>query len=235
MAIRRFEVCHEIKDLKCAYPSAVSIRNAAKGGQRCRKTITRMWISEGIPYAFKGCPAIYDEMRCWLGNQLGVSPKAIGLTGSARTGESLSPIKMGARFGRKSDLDLFLICEPFFLRLREEFTLWAQEYSEGNVNPSSGERKFWDDNFDTLKRNSCKDFVDVRKIPNRGQYKVTRRVYNAMWLLTESLARTHDAPSPKKASLRCYRDWDSAINQISLNLKALAKSLNEQPEPNVSF
>ena len=55
--------------------------------------LSRLWITEGVPWLFLGHAAIYEEMRQWLGECLKVSPKLINMTGSARTGFSMNPKK----------------------------------------------------------------------------------------------------------------------------------------------
>ena len=52
-------------------------------------------------------------------------------------------------------------------------------------------------------------------------YAVAQRVNNAMWALTEKLRVTPDAPVPRKASIRIYRDWKSLVERVRFNLRGV--------------
>ena len=56
-------------------------------------------------------------------------------------------------------------------------------------------------------------------IPSRASYTVAQKTAGWMWRLVEKLALTDNAPKPKKATIRVYQNWESAVAQISLNLK----------------
>ncbi|MFS6701099.1 hypothetical protein, partial [Staphylococcus aureus] len=78
-----------------SYPDVQLIIDAAKnGGNPSKEAIARLWLSEGIPFAFKKSPALYEVVRVWLGTRLNVDPKEIHLSGSARIGQSLAPAKL---------------------------------------------------------------------------------------------------------------------------------------------
>ena len=64
-------------------------------GSQEQAVVARLWVSEGIPFAFRECPALYEVARAWLAEQLGLDSREISLRGSGRLGYSLSPKKMG--------------------------------------------------------------------------------------------------------------------------------------------
>lgn len=224
--MKPFQVSANLANLKGTYPDPLLLRDAAREGVESCKSIARLWITEGIPFAFEECPAVYDEARRWLGEELCVPPKHISLTGSARIGASLAPDKFGNTFNSRSDLDLFLICGQFFEESVWDFRKWEKRYRLGSVTPLKAEESYWKSNLSVCPNNINRGFIDLFKIPNRKEYSFTRKVYNVMWRLGEKLKITPGAPAPKKASLRCYRDWESAIGQISLNLRHMSCRLN---------
>ena len=56
-----FKVPSIFQDFSEQYPSAHQIHTIVKnGGNYARSSIARLWLSEGIPYAFKESPILYD-------------------------------------------------------------------------------------------------------------------------------------------------------------------------------
>jgi len=209
--------------LRDTHPEAESVLAAARnGGNASRVALARLWLSEGIPYAFSECPAVFEVLRGWLAIRLDVDPKEISLTGSARIGSSMSPGKRGSRFSVDSDLDLFIVSETLFGKLRDEFNKWTYEFEGGLVKPSNPrEYAFWKDNAARGSGLLARGFIDQKMIPNLPNYPVVKSISQGMWLLTEKLRLTDGAPKPKQASIRSYKSWAHAIQQISLNLGGL--------------
>lgn len=219
-----FRVPDPLRNLRGAHPEAEAVLAAARdGGDSSRVALARLWLSEGIPYAFAECPAVFEVLRGWLAIRLDVDPKEISLTGSARIGSSISPGKRGAKFSLNSDLDLFVVSEKLFGKLRDEFNHWTYEFDGGLVKASnSREYAFWKDNAVRGTRLLARGFIDQKMIPNLPNYPTVKSISQGMWLLTEKLRLTDGAPKPKHASIRCYKSWGHAIQQISLNLGSLA-------------
>lgn len=134
--MRPFPIAESLRNLREPYPSAHCVLQAAAEGRDARMALVQLWITEGIPYAFRHCPAVYASMRAWLACELDVHPKEISMTGSGRLGESWVPNKLGTPFGPESDLDLFLVSPDFFARVEEDFLRWSDEYRRGEVRPS---------------------------------------------------------------------------------------------------
>ncbi|SCX26721.1 hypothetical protein SAMN05216379_1335 [Nitrosomonas eutropha] len=217
----QFKVASHLKSMLQAYPAAADVAAAGKhGGAQARYALARLWLSEGIPWAFKECPAVYESMRSWLGVMLGVDPKEVGLTGSARLGSSLSPQKLGQPYGDASDLDLFIVSERLFDQLREEFTNWSFSFESGKVSAhNERELTFWKANNERGPKVIQRGFIDQNMIPNHSAYPITSKISQTMWLVVEKLKRTPGAPRPSKASIRCYSSWLSFVQQISINLQ----------------
>lgn len=215
-----FKVPEKLRCITATYPDAKLISEVAKqGGESVRLAIARQWLSEGIPFAFKECPGLYESIRTWISLRLDVDPKETNITGSARLGQSLAPTKMGKPFGDGSDLDVFIISEKLFEKLKSDFDNWAFEF-ESNLIKSTNEREngFWISNLDRGHKNISRGFIDSKIIPNREKYSSARKIAQTMYLLKEKLDITDNAPKISDASVRCYKSWDSYVRQVSLSL-----------------
>lgn len=215
-----FNIPSELLTLLTTYPNAKDIVNAAKSGGNVSKTaIARLWLSEGIPYAFKDNPALYESIRTWLSVRLSVEAKDIHVTGSARLGQSLAPRKLGNVFGGHSDLDIFIISTNLFEKLKQDFNSWAALFETNNITPRNPtEQSHWIENLQRGPQNIHKGFLNSNMVPNRSQFKTASEIAQSMWLLKSKLEITENAPSIKGASVRCYKDWNSFVRQTVLSL-----------------
>lgn len=188
-----------------------------------RLKVARLWMTEGCPSAFKNCPAVYEDLRGWLGSRLGVHAKEITLVGSARLGYSLSPKEFGRAFGPGSDLDLLVVSEKLFLAKSAEFLAFVEDYRRGDVQPRNVmEEKFWPENAANIPRNIRAGFLHVDRIPRLDRYPLVQSIADLMWRCKAKLDATAGAPNVKRISVRIYQNWESCVNQIALNLKLLA-------------
>ena len=199
---------------------------ACQGRYTDRVAIARQWLSEGIPFAFRECPAVYESLRSWLSLKLGVKAKEISLVGSARVGSSLAPQKLGDPFSPGSDLDIFVVSDCLFAAMGDDYRRWLLDYHRGRISPkNTREEEFWEENCLRGQKILQRGFLDSKMIPTRGGYD-SRNIHQAMWLLVKKLEVTGFKPILGKSSLRCYNSWGSFEKQISINLKAAADSLN---------
>lgn len=224
--MKPFRISEPLSTLREARPTASRLLEVARAGNRSSHvTLAQLWLTEGIPVAFSDCPALYDVVRLWLSTRLEIHAKEISLVGSARIGQSLNPQTAGKSFDHTSDLDLLAVSPRLFHSFRSDFMQWAADFHSGHVQPANPtEEGHWVDNkrrgSDILRRG----FMDSWMIPSRPSYTVAQRTANWMWHLVKKLARTDSAPKPKKATLRVYRSWESAVEQISLNLKHASRT-----------
>ena len=138
---RAFAVGPQLAKLTGTYPRAQDLLEAAAVGQREKAILARLWISEGIPFAFRGCPGLYEEVRELLAKRLELDAKQISVAGSGRLGYSLAPTKWGEPYGEVlSDLDFFAVSEGLFARLRQDFERWRDDYGRGEAHPRTGLR-----------------------------------------------------------------------------------------------
>lgn len=216
-----FKVSSHLKDVVSPYPEAKLISEVAKnGGETARQAIARQWLSEGIPFAFKECPGIYESIRSWVGTRLNIDPKELNVTGSARLGQSLAPSKMGKPFGDGSDLDIFIISPELFEHLKNDFNDWSFDYESGAISASNDrEDGFWKGNLHRGPKNIARGFIDSNIVPNHDKYHYVRNIAQTMYLLKEKLDVTSEAPKFCHASVRCYKSWASYVQQISLGFQ----------------
>lgn len=204
--MKPFRIPEPLRDLTDSYPETRLVLEVAGGGEQLRRALVRLWLSEGIPHAFRKCPAVYDSVRCWLSTCLrdqGVHAKDIGIVGSARLGASFVPEKLGKPFSAASDLDLFIVSERLFEVLKEEFYRWSREFENKEVGPIPGDSdRWWKANSDGVPQNITKGFLDVKKIPSSVRtiegkikhYPVTKKINTRMEQLPGRLRCTLDVP-----------------------------------------
>lgn len=215
-----FKISNQLKEIVDNYPDAKLVSKVAKnGGEVTRIAIARQWLSEGIPFAFKDYPGMYESVRTWLAVKLGVNAKEISITGSARLGQSLSPSKLGTPFNDGSDLDLLIISNRLFDQLCSDYNKWCCDFDNDSISPKNDrERIFWKNNYHRGVKNITRGFIDSNLVPNYGQYARIQNISQTMWLLKRKFDCTPNCPKISRASVRCYKSWDSYVQQVSLNL-----------------
>lgn len=225
-----FPLSKRSRDLTTQYPDAAALIDVGRTLDYFEQQgLLRLWVSEGIPYAFRNTPMLYENVRGWLATKLNVHAKNITVVGSARLGYSLAPFPVyGRPFGPHSDLDFAIISEWLFGQLSDVALKWAADYSSGLIRATVAEERFWADNLLRLPANIEVGFIDEWKIPRRDKYPFVQQVANVFWLLTGKLRLTQDAPPVKKTSARVFRDWRSFVDQLHLNLFTLLQSSKPQ-------
>ena len=78
---RAFAIRPQLAKLTETYPGPQDVLDAAAVGEREKAILARLWISEGIPFAFRGCPGLYEEVRDWLAKGLELDAKQISVRG----------------------------------------------------------------------------------------------------------------------------------------------------------
>lgn len=220
---RTFGVGPRLAKLTGLYPPPDQVFAAAGVGDRERAVLARLWISEGIPFAFRKCPGLYEEVRHWMAAGLGLDAKEISVAGSGRLGYSLTPDRWGNPYrAESSDLDFFAVSASLFDRLRGDFERWRADFAKGVVHPSTArQRGHWEANRTETPRNVRAGFIDSWRVPNCSAYGEFLRMNRRLDELAARLRKTDLAPTPPGASsLRCYRDWGSYERQVSLSLAA---------------
>ena len=141
-------------------------------------SFVRLWLSEGIPYAFQSCPILYQVSREWIANRVGVSPNEIGIVGSAKLGYSLRPTPDFRKlFHPKSDLDYVIVSGALFEKCAEISLRFVEDYESGAISPrTEGQKRCWSEDVEFIKRNIPNGFVNSGKVPNFEKYEGLRRI-----------------------------------------------------------
>jgi hypothetical protein len=179
-----------------------------------KRGIAAQWLSEGIPFAFRECPLLFENIRYWFSYEIGVSPKEIVLIGSARTGFKMDKEKYGVPFGKRSDMDFAIISLDLFQKMVETIDLWREEYGNGTKKPKNEtEKGFWDENINRILPKTIKrGFINLDKVS--FNYKIPCLVKHSMWCLNERLKKTQGAPQVTKMSAFIYKDHESFLARM---------------------
>ncbi|RUW70903.1 MULTISPECIES: hypothetical protein [unclassified Mesorhizobium] len=208
-----------LKSLSGHYPQATRFSPGLKLTHEDSRRFASLWLSEGVPFAFLAVPAVFQIARENLAKRLTISFRDISMTGSGRIGYSMSPSKFGTAYSADSDVDLFIISERWFSELSKQALQFLDDYKAGAVNPSNPtQREFWDDHLVRLPRNIDQGFLDARKIPTTRS-PAAKSLETAAWHFRRDVNLLSDAETVKRASIRVYQNWDSAVGQIAFNVR----------------
>jgi hypothetical protein len=225
--MRPFLISDKCKPLRDVYPRPAVLSEAIKGvGYLELLAILRLWFSEGIPFAFRANPMLYEVVREWMAMRLEAIPKNITMIGSGRIGYSVCPLpKFGREFDSESDLDFSVIDHKLFSNVVSTYFQWESDVDSGRTSPRNRrERGFWEDNLKKLPENIARGFIDPYKIPAWETYPLIIRVQDTLYLLGERLKVTPGAPKIKEVSVRVYKDWSSFFRQMCLNFSLTVSS-----------
>ena len=126
-------------------------------------------------------------------------------------------------FGDHSDLDFAVVSKDLFERLEAAFKRWIGNYAGGNVHPRhERERALWEANKNSVPSGLGRGFIDPHKIPTWNRYPEAQIVGQAKYEAQEKLKATPNAPAVRNISVRVYRDWDSFVRQMAINLESVA-------------
>ena len=195
---KAFRIDSRLAKVTGVYPQPTELRKAAEAGLRERAILARLWISEGIPFAFRHCPSLYEEVRTWLAEGLDLDPKQVSITGSGRLGYSLAPKKWGDPYQLTlSDLDFFAVSKRLFAGLCHELERWRKDYDSGSVQPRNNrERYYWDANSLETPRCIKRGFIDSIRVPNLNHYVLFKRLNSRLADLSAKLHKIVLGPKP---------------------------------------
>jgi len=181
-----------------------------------------LWLTEGISFAFKEQPMVFEYAREVLADRLDEHPKSIGVTGSAKSGFSFNPRKFGDTYSReKSDLDVFIVSEKWFGLIRDQFEMFAARYMRGEaIARNEREAGFWKANLAEAPANIRRGFIDEKRIPAADRYVDVKKIRAAATLFQTVLnSELQGGHSIRKVSIRAYKDWETAVGQIGGSLR----------------
>lgn len=217
-----FLVKESSKHLVKAYPDSEQIKDVfTKASENERHGIVRLWITEGIPYAFKDNPLLYEEIRAFIANGVKVHPKEVTLVGSARIGYSLKPQVWGRTFTEASDLDFAIISNDLYIRLVNDFQKWVGDIETKKISARNpNQLKSWLGSILTVNLNISKGYIYTKNLFPHNYYPTVAHSYYSMGKLKERLSVTPNCPDISDLSIRIYSSWNSCIRQIKINLKS---------------
>ena len=220
--INPFILSPETSNLKELYPDASFLKDIyTKTNSTERLGIIRLWITEGIPYAFKEHPLLYEEIREFIANGINVHTKDITIVGSARIGYSLSKHEWGRPFNSNSDFDFTIVSNDLYKAIVGDFQRWVKDIELKRTLPKDvTEMSVWLSNINYLDKKIPIGFIQVKFIPYRKNYTTVKKCYDTIWLLKKKLDVTQTAPRVSDASIRVYSSWKACIHQLQINIKS---------------
>ena len=204
-----------------SYPDPRDWEKFKKLPKRDVYQFVRVWMTEGIPYAFKETPILYDIGREALAGVLNDDPKHVSITGSARLGRSLSPDKFGKDYKRSADLDLFIVSPQLFERLKADALLFVERMRSGEaIGRNENERKYWPQNAKELPGCIDQGYIDSWRVPLVSERYPARQEVSRSLVAFEKRVNGYldGARWFLNMSLRTYASWDRAIAQIGGSL-----------------
>lgn len=183
----------------------------------------RQWISEGIPFAFRECPFVYEHLRSWIGYRLDVEPRNITVIGSARLGWSLARgNSFGKPYAADSDLDFAVVSERLFANVTADFELWSSKIKRGEEKCANS---YGPENLELLPSNISRGFIDPYKIDHHKYLQYASLVTNTASYARQKLQSTTYGPIVSKVSIRVFADFDAFFRQMKINLDTALSSL----------
>jgi len=217
-----FIVTETSKHLLGAYPDSEQIKDVyTNASESERYGIIRLWITEGIPFAFKENPLLYEEIRRFIADGVKVHPKEITLVGSGRIGYSLKKKVWGREFTKTSDLDFTIISNDLFTKLVSDFKKWVGDIESKKIIPRSpNELRGWLGSIEAVHKNIPQGFIYTKNLLPYNNNPTVRICYNIMGKLQDRLSTTANAPRISDISVRVYSGWKTCIRQIQINFKS---------------
>ncbi|MGL2993513.1 hypothetical protein [Flavobacterium sp. TSSA_36] len=215
------KLSQEAKSITGLYTSPdLFLKNYFELDELEQKSYINHLIINNVRFAFRNNPLLYENLTQYLSDKLNISKNQIKLIGSAKTGFSISPNPdFGKVFSEKSDLDFAIIDEKLFTESVNEYKFWKKNFDEGKY-PEQLQNKYWLDNFENLKHQSKRGFIDTYKIPNYTDFKTTQGLNNSLSLIVANLETFHNI-KVKNASARIYKDWNIFFKQLRLNTETV--------------
>jgi len=177
------------------------------------KSFIRTYIFGNVPYFTIEKTLVYDDIIQYIAQSLDLHESDIDMTGSAKLGFSLKATQWLRRFTcLDSDLDFFAVSENMFQRLYSDIGIW-----EKNIKEEHHKKFQW-----VKECADIKGFIDTWHIP--GKFPMTKNcqlvMYNACLKLNKLMGARVVDETKKSASIRCYKNYDSALAQITINIQS---------------
>ena len=142
-----------------------------------RLGIIRLWITEGIPFAFKDNPLLYEEIRAFIAKGVNVHTKEVTLVGSGRIGYSLKKKEWGRKFTPpNSDLDFTIISNDLYKKLVADFQKWVNDFHTRKIKPLDIQQmNTWLNAIKTVDDNIPKGYINTKQLFSNKNYPTVRK------------------------------------------------------------
>lgn len=190
-----------------------------------RMAMVRTWVQDRSPAAFSTLPYLWEAVREWTAKRHSLSPRQIGLAGSAQIGFSTHPRKAFAPFNKNgSDLDLYIVSDSLFAILEREANIFVSRQMAADKSDFMAQA-------DTTSRAIARGYVDLQHIPAfPDRYPTCARLKNDASIIIDKLKLS--GFNLKPSHFRIYRDWSVKAAWTKLQADSWAKSLH--PKTNSS-
>jgi hypothetical protein len=181
-----------------------------------RMAMVRTWVQDRSPAAFAAVPYLWEAVREWIARRHTLSPRQIGLAGSAQIGFSTSPSKNLSGFNKNgSDLDIYIVSEQLFEKLEKEASLFI-------VRQFSAEKSDFIDQANTTKTTLGRGYVDIQNIPAKHDiYPVCSKLRNDASIIIDKLKL--EGYHLKPSHFRVYKDWSAKAEWTRIQADSWAK------------
>lgn len=216
-----FTLTKDSEKLIALYPDSNLLKEFfIKATDSERFGIIRLWITEGIPYAFRDNPLLYEEIRSFIAKGVNAHTKEVTLVGSGRIGYSLKKKVWGKKFTSASDLDFTIISNDLYGNLVKDYQAWVNDFRTKQIIPSNPQQtKNWLDAITTVNENIPNGFINTKHLFSNIKYPTIKKCNYTMGMLQDKLKTTASAPKISDVSIRVYSDWKACVTQLQKNFK----------------
>lgn len=178
----------------------VFLEHLRKLPKKERMSFIRLCVQERNPEGFAKHPLLWEAVREWISLRHELSPRQIGLAGSAQLGFSTSPLKNWSRFDpNNSDLDIFIVNKELFEKVANEARVFVATSLASNVYIPQAQ---------TTQTTLRRGYVNLKQIPAAwDKYRHCATLLNDASIIIDKL-QLHDFHL-RPSDFRIYDDWHS--------------------------
>lgn len=234
-----YEIPKDLLAIQHPYPDveklAVFLRNYKEGDHDLLlKEFIRLWFTEGVPWAFRDCPWLYERVRTIISKDLSIEFNGIFMIGSGKLRWSLSCSRNQKRllkefnFCNPSDLDFTIVNDGLFQRMKTDFEEWKKLVDEKKYELKN---TYQENNIDLLPKNIRKGFIDMYKLPEDIKELKTRQLFIRLDAKLRKMFQDYlgynfsDKNSYTKITFRIYQNWESFLKQNLINLNNIQRKI----------
>lgn len=176
-----------------------------------RMSFIRLCVQERNPEGFAMQPLLWEAVREWISARHDVSPRQIGLAGSAQLGFSTSPLKNWVCFDpNNSDLDIFIVNNELFEKVAREARAFIT---------ASTVTKTYLAQAETTENAIRRGYINLKQIPaNWDKYPTCAALLNNASIVIAKLK--FNGFNLRPSDFRIYEDWTSLAKWSSIQLKS---------------